>query len=32
MTALELELVELKTRVERLEAEVRRLAGEEHRR
>ncbi len=28
MTALELELVELKTRVERLEGEVRRLAGD----
>lgn len=31
MTVLELELVELKTRVERLEAMVRRLAGDEHR-
>ncbi len=30
MTALELELVELKTRVERLEAKVRQLAGDRH--
>jgi len=30
MTTLELELVELKTRVERLEATVRRLAGDRH--
>ncbi len=30
MTTLELELVEIKARVERLEATVRRLAGDEH--
>jgi hypothetical protein len=30
MTTLELELVELKTRVERLETKVRRLAGDRH--
>jgi len=30
MTTLELELVELKTRIERLETQVRRLAGDRH--